>query len=329
MINRNKKKSQSAIEFVILVGAVFFFFIIFLLAVQFNISDKTKEKINLVINDIALGVQNEINLAAESSDGYYREFKVSEKVIRWDYDINVTEGSIYARTVDGKYAVSYFTVDVNGDVQKGTNVIRKELGKVCLNIPQDLCLSCGNFVFEPEFGEVCDSNPNPNDCTTGEGYDGTEPCLSDCSGYGSCVSEEYCGDGILQDPPEQCDSDKICTTGEGYSGTEFCLSDCSGYGSCVSEEYCGDGLVNGNEQCDDGCLNGIEGVCEEIIDDGDGCDFECRITTACNDQIDNDGDGKCDFKPPFGVNIFCKEPGILIGDPDCISYQDDSEGSAI
>ena len=127
------KKAQSAIEFIILVGAVFFFFIIFVLALQYNISDRTRENKNLAIREIALAVQDEINLASESTDGYLREFRIPEKVINLDYEINVTEGVVYVRTVDGKYAVSYPTPDVFGDVQKGTNTIRKIDGEVYLN----------------------------------------------------------------------------------------------------------------------------------------------------------------------------------------------------
>ncbi|MCH7568389.1 MAG: hypothetical protein IIA87_03125 [Nanoarchaeota archaeon] len=127
------RKAQSAIEFVILVGAVFFFFIIFLFAIQSNISDKIRENLNLAVQEIALTVQDEINLASESSDGYYRKFNIPEKVINLDYEINVTEGLVYVRTSNGKYAIVLPVADVSGEIQKGDNVIRKESGAVSLN----------------------------------------------------------------------------------------------------------------------------------------------------------------------------------------------------
>jgi len=135
-----KQRGQSAIEFVILVGAVLFFFIAFLFAVNQNIADKTRENINLVLKEIALTVLDEINLAADSSEGYYREFEIPEKVINLDYDVNVTEGTIYARTVDGKYAISFPVTNVSGDLQKGLNVVRKEEGIICINLTFDECL---------------------------------------------------------------------------------------------------------------------------------------------------------------------------------------------
>ena len=58
------KKAQTAIEFVVLVGIVLFFFTGFFLLVQENMSDKIMEKRDLIIKDIALGVQDEVNLAA-------------------------------------------------------------------------------------------------------------------------------------------------------------------------------------------------------------------------------------------------------------------------
>jgi len=69
------KKAQSAIEFVILVGVVVFFFLTFLFVIEGNIIDQVKDNKNLVTKEIALTVQNEINLASESSDGYYGNLK--------------------------------------------------------------------------------------------------------------------------------------------------------------------------------------------------------------------------------------------------------------
>ena len=127
------KKAQSAIEFVILVGAMLFFFLAFLFAIQGNIADKVKENKNLVTKEIALTVQNEINLASESSDGYYREFEIPNNILGTDYDITVTEGLVYVRTIDGKHAIALPVPEVIGDVSQGTNVIRKEEGAVYLN----------------------------------------------------------------------------------------------------------------------------------------------------------------------------------------------------
>jgi cysteine-rich repeat protein len=82
-----------------------------------------------------------------------------------------------------------------------------------------------------------------------------------------------CGDGV-QDPGEECDD------GNGTNG-DGCDVDCT-----VSR--CGNGQVGGDEQCDDGNLV-----------DGDACSSTCQLPeTACDDCVDNDGDGLVDMADP-------------------------------
>ncbi len=59
--------------------------------------------------------------------------------------------------------------------------------------------TCGNNVIEVE--EQCDGNSRA--CTI-NGYTGTQTCNSQCNGFGSCTTTQYCGDGIKQGN-EQCD----------------------------------------------------------------------------------------------------------------------------
>lgn len=128
-----RKRGQSSIEFMVLFGALFFFLMTFLLIVQENLADKTRENYQLTLNEIAFSVQDEIALAHSAPDGYYREFDIPEKVIRLDYDINFTPRSVYLITEDERYTVSLTVLNVTGNVQKGSNVIRRENGAVYLN----------------------------------------------------------------------------------------------------------------------------------------------------------------------------------------------------
>ena len=128
-----KKKGQSAVEFLILIGAILFFFVAFLYMINLNISDKLRENKDLTIQEIAFQVQDEINLAHESVDGYYRKFELPLNVLGSEYEINVTAGVVYVRTTNGKHAIALPVVNVTGDVLKGTNVIQKNNGVVLLN----------------------------------------------------------------------------------------------------------------------------------------------------------------------------------------------------
>jgi len=127
------KKAQSAIEFVILIAFILFFFIIFLSIIYENTYEKNKDRKNLLIREIALGVQGEINLALESSDGYSRNFAVPEKADNEEYTINITEGMVYVKTYDGKHAIALPVANVTGNIQKGSNTIKKENNEIKLN----------------------------------------------------------------------------------------------------------------------------------------------------------------------------------------------------
>lgn len=128
-----KKNGQSAIEFLILIGVVISFFLIFLFAIQGSISSKVIENMDLTLKEIALNVINEVNLASNSVDGYYREFEIPSKILGNEYEINITDGVVFIRTLDNERALSLPAVSVVGDVYIGKNIIRKEEGVVYLN----------------------------------------------------------------------------------------------------------------------------------------------------------------------------------------------------
>jgi hypothetical protein len=127
------KRSQSAIEFVILTGVLIFFFTIFFIVLSESGSERTIQKQKMDVEDVAIAVQNEINLALESSDGYNRNFKVPEDINGRDYEINIIEGLIYIKTSDNKNAMALPVQNVTGNISKGDNKITKKEGIVYLN----------------------------------------------------------------------------------------------------------------------------------------------------------------------------------------------------
>jgi len=125
------KKSQSAIEFVVLFSALLFFFSVFFLVIQEQNAEKILEQQNALLKTTAYDVQGEIAIAFKSSEGYSREFIVPEKMGNSDYDINIIEGMVYAN--DSRNAVALPVQEVDGNLVKGVNVIKKENGRVALN----------------------------------------------------------------------------------------------------------------------------------------------------------------------------------------------------
>lgn len=141
--------------------------------------------------------------------------------------------------------------------------------------------SCGDGIVQA--GEECDDGNQIN----------TDSCTNQCM-------DAECGDGIVG-PNEQCDDGNA-------SNADACTNVCQ-------TARCGDGIVGPGEQCDDGnvapndgcgptcllayCGDGEVNQPAEQCDDGnnlagDGCSPTCLSSEICNDQQDNDGDGKID-----------------------------------
>ena len=114
----NKKKSQTAIEFVLLVAVVLFFFAGFFVVVQGSISDKAKQRKNLIVKEIALTIQDEINLASESTDGYLRVFELPAEIGGEDYEVSIAEDMAYVKTGDNKFAVALPVPTITGELSK-------------------------------------------------------------------------------------------------------------------------------------------------------------------------------------------------------------------
>lgn len=125
------KKAQGTIEFVILFGVALLFFVMITAAIQIDQSKKNKEKERLLLQNVALDVQDEINLAAESSEGYARNFTIPLNIIGRDYEINLSNDYVIAN-ID-IYVLTYKIHNVTGQIQKGNNFIRKNNETVYLN----------------------------------------------------------------------------------------------------------------------------------------------------------------------------------------------------
>ena len=126
-------RAQVAIEFMVILGAVIFFVSIFLLVIQQNQEDKTRKHQNIQLKEIALTVQNEINLALESSNGYSRQFEIPRTVGNTDYEITIDVGVVYIKTSDDKYALALPVPEITGNINKTQNTIEKINDIIYLN----------------------------------------------------------------------------------------------------------------------------------------------------------------------------------------------------
>lgn len=127
------KKAQVGIEFIIIIGALLFFISLFLLVIQENMKDKIYQRENTIVKEIALTVQNEINLALQSGDGYFREFTLPQKAGNLDYEINIDSGIVYIKTTNNRHALTIPIANVIGNINVTNNIIEKINGIIYLN----------------------------------------------------------------------------------------------------------------------------------------------------------------------------------------------------
>jgi uncharacterized protein (UPF0333 family) len=127
------KKAQSSVEFLILAGFVLLFIIIFLSALNKNLSESFIQRRENILNNLIVSVQDEINLASKSSEGYSREFYLIKTIDNLDYNISIIEGTLYIITEDKKHSSAVLVTSVIGQPKRETNLIRKQDGNVYLN----------------------------------------------------------------------------------------------------------------------------------------------------------------------------------------------------
>ena len=127
-------KGQSGIELIIVVGFFAFSFLIFLLVIHRNTGFEREANRNTLVQEVALQIQQEINLAASSVNGYSRQFVLPRTISGVSYSVDLLDGdTVYIKTDDGKHALSLSTAEVIGDIIIGANYISKLNDVVRLN----------------------------------------------------------------------------------------------------------------------------------------------------------------------------------------------------
>ena len=126
-----QKKSQAAIEFMILVGILFFLLFLFGLSQLADAKRAYAEKESELVYDLALKLQEEIRVASLVEEGYARNFTIPLKLENFDYEISVDSGFLTVASGTALYSVRI--PNITGPINKGPNYIRKEGGAVYFN----------------------------------------------------------------------------------------------------------------------------------------------------------------------------------------------------
>lgn len=128
----NIKKAQTTIEFLIVLGSAIMFAAVFLLIITENMAERNRLNEEIAVKQLALNIQNEINLASGASNGYSREFYIEELINNKNYTIEIIDDRIYVSTE--KNAISLHIEKIQGSIKKGRNTIRKEDNNIYLNM---------------------------------------------------------------------------------------------------------------------------------------------------------------------------------------------------
>lgn len=126
-----QKKSQAPIEFIILVGILFF--LLFLLGLN-QLADAKRaysEKETELVYDLALKLQEEIRAASLVEEGYSRNFSIPSKLENFDYEILVDNEFLTIKSNTALYTVRI--PNMTGSINKGSNSLKKEGGVLHLN----------------------------------------------------------------------------------------------------------------------------------------------------------------------------------------------------
>lgn len=126
-------RGQSALEFILLVGAVLFFFLIFAFAVQSQRAEKATEEREFLVKDVAYQVQEEVALAVRARDGYERVFFLPKNILNKEYSVEIVSNSVFVKTLDGKTAITLPISHVDGEFVPGSNEISKNNGTISVN----------------------------------------------------------------------------------------------------------------------------------------------------------------------------------------------------
>jgi hypothetical protein len=129
-----KEKSQTAIEFMIIVGFVLGMFTVLFLSIQSSTGGKVVEQNTKAVQEVAYTIQDEINLAASSTDGYKRTFILPPRINGMDYDITLvnTHDYVQINTTNGRYSmgVSINKIEPISTIEKGNNTVLKQNGNI-------------------------------------------------------------------------------------------------------------------------------------------------------------------------------------------------------
>ena len=126
-----RKRAQLAAEFLYVVGFALIVVVLFVVASESQLDDLRSDREFILIKDLTHSVRTELTLAAEVEPGYQRNFTTPSSIDGKEYQMRVQGTSLITSTEKFEYVLR--VPAINGNLNKGNNLIRNIGGGVYLN----------------------------------------------------------------------------------------------------------------------------------------------------------------------------------------------------
>lgn len=136
-------KSQSSVEFSLVISLVILGFTVFLIFLNERFDEMETQKSYNVLEDLGTVVKSEVELATLAESGYRRNFSLPSTVARRDFEIEYRNGttlkanysifSVKYKESDISHYVFIMPPNITGDFEEGDNVIKKVNDTVVVN----------------------------------------------------------------------------------------------------------------------------------------------------------------------------------------------------
>lgn len=125
------QKAQILAEFIAFLAIGFFLSVMFASIIGSQIKDINDRKEISLIRDFGISIKSEIDLAAQVTSGYERNFTVPNELDGVPYNISIVQSSLIVAT--GNKEIVFKIPNANGNIKKGPNTVRNQNGAIYLN----------------------------------------------------------------------------------------------------------------------------------------------------------------------------------------------------
>jgi uncharacterized protein (UPF0333 family) len=124
-------RGQVSFEFIMVLFVVVLITVAFGIIAGNRLTELKSQQANAQMQNVAVTVKNEIDIARSVEAGYVRTFSLPDYLGNKDYAIGIQNNFVTVSIEDNQFSLA--VQPVNGTVQKGFNVISKVNNSVVLN----------------------------------------------------------------------------------------------------------------------------------------------------------------------------------------------------